>query len=122
MALPTLRKFTPETLGDQQRVFMRLLPRLLDFIHSKGYEVTLGDGYRSPVVFGGIGQATGYGHPSSYHKSRLAIDLNLFLDGIYLVHTDDHRKFGEYWESLHPMCTWGGRFNDGNHYSFGESR
>jgi hypothetical protein len=24
---------------------------------------------------------------------------------------------GEFWEGLHPLCRWGGRFNDGNHYS-----
>jgi hypothetical protein len=122
MPLPTLSKYKPTTLGNQQRLFMRLLPRLIDFAHSQGYELTLGDGYRSPVVFGKVGVSDGYGHPSSYHKSRLAIDLNLFLDGEYLYNTEDHRFLGEFWESLHPMCTWGGHFNDGNHYSLGEVR
>ena len=23
-----------------------------------------------------------------------------------------------YWETLHPLACWGGRFGDGNHYSF----
>ena len=42
--------------------------------------------------------------------------------GEYLVETEDHRFLGEFWESLDPMCTWGGRFQDGNHYSFGEGK
>ena len=39
-----------------------------------------------------------------------------------------HKPFGEFWESLHPDCRWGGNWdkdnnpfefgeNDGNHYS-----
>jgi len=49
---------------------------------------------------------------------RLAIDLNLFKDGEYLTDTEDHRFLGEFWESLGG--TWGGRWDDGNHYSWGE--
>ena len=44
-------------------------------------------------------------------------DLNLFKDGVYLTSDKDHEPFGIYWESLHPLCRWGGRFKDGNHYS-----
>jgi len=44
-------------------------------------------------------------------------DFNLFKDGVFLQGTEDHRPLGEYWESLDPLCRWGGRFNDGNHYS-----
>ena len=58
------------------------------------------------------------GHKDSNHKRKLAIDIDLFLDGrYYLTETGDHRKLGEFWESLHPLCRWGGRFGDGNHYS-----
>lgn len=84
-----------------------------------GYEVTLGDAYRDPRLHGSHGEKKGYGHRKSCHKLRLAIDLNLFLDGEYLTETEDHEKLGEWWESLHPLCRWGGRFSnpDGNHYS-----
>ena len=104
-------------LGDKQRLFMTLLPRLIDRAHELGYEVSLGDGYRDPRVFGEIGERDGYGHPRSAHKQRLAIDLNLFLDGVYCRKNEDHEQLGTFWESLHPECRWGGRFNDGNHYS-----
>ena len=80
---------------------------LIVFAYDKGYELTFGDAYRDSRVT--------YGHPESLHRSRLAIDLNLFKDQVYLTSTDDHRELGEYWESIGG--TWGGRFNDGNHYS-----
>jgi hypothetical protein len=57
------------------------------------------------------------GHKKSTHKMKLAIDLDLFLYGQYVVDTETHRALGEFWESLHPLCRWGGRFGDGNHYS-----
>ena len=104
-------------LGDKQRLFSRLIANLLEFAHSRGYEVTFGDFYRAQRVHGEIGEKVGYGHSKSAHKNRLASDLNLFLEGEYLTRTKDHEPLGIYWESLHPDCRWGGRFKDGNHYS-----
>ena len=85
-----------------------MVPRLVDYIFVRGYTCTLGDCYRDERVT--------YGHPNSMHRKRLAIDLNLFKDGKYLSDSEDHRQFGEYWESLSPKNTWGGK-EDGNHYS-----
>ena len=104
-------------LGDKQKLFMKLLPRLLDYIHELGYEATLGDGYRDPRSHGKLGAKGPYGNKFSCHKIRLAIDINLFKDGVYLTKTEDHQPIGEWWEKQHPMCCWGGRFDDGNHYS-----
>lgn len=106
------------TLGQKQRAFARLVARLIDRAHELGYEVTLGDAYRDPRLFGPVGESKGYGHRNSCHKSRLAIDLNLFRDGAFLQSTEDHRPLGEWWERQHEFARWGGRFNDGNHYSF----
>jgi len=103
------------SLGEKQRLFTRLLPRLLDKAHELGFEVSLGDAYRDPRVFGAIGVRQGYGESRSAHKQRLAIDLNLFRDGKFLQATSDHQALGEWWESQGGV--WGGRFNDGNHYS-----
>ena len=72
-----------------------------------GYEVTFGDAYRDPRVK--------YGAKNSLHRKRLAVDLNLFKNGRWLKTTAAHRPLGEYWESIGG--TWGGRFDDGNHYS-----
>ena len=93
--------------GSKQRKFTRMVADLIIFAYDNGYELTFGDAYRDSRVT--------YGHPESLHRSRLAIDLNLFKDQVYLKTTDDHRELGEYWESIGG--TWGGRFSDGNHYS-----
>lgn len=108
------------SLGQRQREFSLMVAELILHAYNEGYEITLGDAYRDPRVFGRSGEKKGYGHSKSYHKQRLAIDLNLFKNGKYLASTEDHRPLGEHWESMGG--TWGGRFNDGNHYSYGESR
>lgn len=106
------------TLGQKQRAFAKLLPRLIDKAHELGFEVTLGDAYRDPRVHGKVGEKAAYGAAYSMHKSRCAIDLNLFKNGEYCTKTSDHKPLGEWWEQQHPLACWGGRFNDGNHYSF----
>jgi len=106
------------SLRTTQSEFAKLVPRLIDKAFELGYEVTLGDSFRDPRVFGELGVKLGYGHPKSAHKQRLAIDLNLFKDGKFLETTEDHRLLGEWWEKQHPLARWGGRFQDANHYSF----
>lgn len=107
-------------LLQQQHKFTRMLVQLLTKAHSLGYEITLGDAYRDSRLFGAFGERKGYGESKSFHKLRLAIDLNLFKDNKYLPDTSSHEELGKYWESLGG--TWGGRFSvaDGNHYSLGE--
>lgn len=104
-----------ETLGQKQRRFVKMVAKLIDFAHANGYELTFGDAYRDPRLHGEMGVKKGYGHSKSNHKIRLAVDFNLFKDGKFLTTSEDHKPLGEYWESIGG--TWGGRFNDGNHYS-----
>lgn len=130
------------TLGEKQRLFASLLPKLIEWAFAHGYEVTLGEVKRSdeqaeinamgtegrerlagfieglfPVLAAKIRNNTGSGIRGGTHELSLGADLNLFRDGVYLTETEDHRPLGEYWESLYPLCRWGGRFGDGNHYS-----
>ena len=106
------------SLRKKQSEFAKLVARLIDKAHELGYEITLGDAYRDPRVHGALGVRKSYSHPNSAHKVRLAIDLNLFKDGEFLEQTSDHQPLGEWWEKQHELARWGGRFNDGNHYSF----
>ena len=96
------------SLRAKQSQFARMVPRLIDKAHELGFEVTLGDSYRDPRC--------PYGSKSSRHRSRLAIDLNLFKDGRYLDKTEDHALLGMWWEESGGI--WGGRFEDGNHYEW----
>lgn len=104
------------SLSDSQQKFSVMMAQLILFIHSRGHGVTFGDAYRDPRVHGEFGESEGYGHPKSNHKRRLAVDLNLFKDGKFLVTSEAHSQFGQYWEFLHPCNRWGGRYDDANHY------
>ena len=104
-------------LSVKQRKFTRLIADLIQYAYNRGFELTFGDAYRDPRC--------PYGAEKSLHKQRLAVDFNLFKDGVYLDKTEDWTPLGEYWESLDPDCCWGGRFrtsaggagSDGNHLS-----
>lgn len=107
-----------KSIGVRQREFALELARLVVWINQQGFEVSFGDAYRDPRVHGDWGEKRGYGSAVSYHKRRLAVDLNIFLNGRYLRSTAAHRFAGEEWERRGG--TWGGRWDDGNHYSWGE--
>lgn len=97
------------TLRQQQSKFVRMVSLLIHHATELGCELTFGDAYAHA------------GHrQDSFHYKRLAIDLNLFINGKYQITTEAHRPLGEYWESIGG--SWGGYFEnpDGNHYSLGE--
>jgi hypothetical protein len=96
------------SLSRKQRDFVKAIGKLINFAYDNGYELTFGDTYPGK-----------YKHiKGSFHERGLAVDLNLFKDGKYMRETLDHKPLGLFWESLGG--TWGGRFRDGNHYSWGE--
>ncbi len=105
-------------LGEQQELFSKLIAQHITWLIAQGYGVRIGDVFRDPRVHGKVGEkVASYGAAYSMHKSKCAADLNLTWDGKYLSKTKDHLESGEKWESRHELCCWGGRFNDGNHYS-----
>lgn len=114
MDLPQV-DITKLTLAQKQRRFVLMKAKLIEFAYDNGYELTDGDAYRDPRSHGAMGVQGVYGRARSAHKQRLAQDFNLFRKGLFLTTTEDHRPLGEFWESIGG--TWGGRFNDGNHYS-----
>lgn len=130
------------TLRQKQSLHLRLLAQLISYATQRGYEFTAGEYKRSdeqaeinaigaqarevlakmiagvfPTLAVKIRNNVGSGIRASLHEIGLAIDLNLFRDGKFLAASEDHQPLGEYWESLHPLARWGGRFKDGNHYS-----
>lgn len=89
------------SLRAKQSKFVHMIALLILHAEQLGYEITFAEAYRKDDRL--------------LHGSRLAIDLNLFQDGNYIVTTEGHLPLGEYWESIGGA--WGGRFDDGNHYS-----
>lgn len=111
------------TMRERQSRFAAMAARLILRAIEMGYEVTLGDAYRDTRLHGYFGQQRGYGAAKSYHKLRLAIDLNLFKDGVYLQDTEAYQPLGSWWRDVEGG-TWGGDFSkpDGNHFSLGEGQ
>lgn len=105
-------------LSEKQQIFARNIALLMMYAFNRGYEITFGEATRDYET--AVRNAeNGTGIVNSLHLIRLALDLNLFKDGVYLSRSSDHAELGEFWKSLHPLNRWGGDFSrpDGNHYS-----
>lgn len=104
------------TLGEKQRSFPPLVAQLIEWAYKQGFELTFGECYRTPEQ-AALNAQNGSGISNSLHTQRLAIDLNLFIDGVYQTSTEAYRPMGEFWESLGGA--WGGRFSkpDADHFS-----
>lgn len=108
---------------DEQWAFLLDVAKLINFANEKGYILTGGDLYRS-IEQAKFNAEAGTGIVDSLHTRRLAIDLNLFIGGIYVgIDKEDdveqYRPLGEYWKSLSVLNRWGGDFKkrkDPNHF------
>lgn len=103
-------------LRQKQSLFLQLVAHLIDFAYSEGYELTFGEAWRSPEEALRLSKIK-VGIRRSLHCDRLAVDLLLFKNGVYLTKSEAYLELGMFWESLHPECAWGGHFQDGNHFS-----
>lgn len=104
---------------EKQHLFLKLVARLILWVDEQPeYQLTGGELYRSPKE-AQENAAKGIGISNSNHSKRLAIDLNLFINGQYVTASADYKRLGDYWKALHPLCRWGGDFAkpDGNHFS-----
>ena len=109
------------SLSQQQQKFSYYCTMLFKWIYEQpGYSFTFGEAYRTPeqaVIYAKAGK----GIIDSLHCQRLAIDINLFIDGVYQTTTEAYKPLGTYWKSLDPNCKWGGDFitrKDGNHFQY----
>ena len=117
------------TLSQKQGRFTVLVAKLILFTEGRGEVLTFGEAYRSPEEAARLLRA-GKGIAKSLHTSRLAIDLNLFIGGVYQTDSAAYEPLGVWWEAQSTAelsCHWGGRFiganglpeTDGNHFSCG---
>lgn len=105
-------------LSEKQHVFTANVAKLIAWAWNQGYRLSFGEAWR-PSETAALYAKQGRGVSRSTHSVRLAVDLNLFVDGVYQPDTAAHKPLGAYWKSLHPLNRWGGDFKrqDGNHYS-----
>jgi hypothetical protein len=102
----------------KQSIFALNVSKLIQFAFSKGYEITLGEALRTPeqqAIYLKTGKSK---TENSKHLNRLAIDLMLFKDDVFLTKTEDYTFLGDYWKELNTENVWGGDFSfgDGNHF------
>ncbi len=104
------------TLRQAQCKFSWMLGNLICFAYSQGFEIAMGEGTIMVVYCPHCKKKVSVHRKGSLHHVKLGQDIDLFKDGVYLRKTSDHKVLGAYWISLGG--SWGGDFNDGNHYSY----
>ena len=112
-------------VGEKQELFARCHAKLLAKAFKLGFEVRQRDLWRSKEEAARLARK-GVGIRNSLHCKGLAIDLYIRRPGGNILWaTERYRALGEYWETLHPLCFWGGRTakandrlrHDGGHFS-----
>lgn len=106
------------SLSDEQWKFLKDVAKLIEFIDEKGHKATGGELQRTKEqqalhVKNGVSWTS-----DSYHLKQLAIDLHIFINGVYLgmcsnAEAFKHSEFiGAYWENLDSKNVWGGRWKN----------
>lgn len=113
------------SLVSQQAAFLLDVCKLIQYATDQGWTVTGGELYRTVEqqrlhVKAGRSQTM-----NSLHLQRLAIDLNFFRNGQIVWDKTSLAPLGAYWESLHPLNSWGGngvKLVDTPHFSRGNGK
>jgi hypothetical protein len=119
-ALTVLDNYAAFTLRQKQALFCRELARLIAWVYTHpGWEVRFGEGYVADTD-SRDGDHDGPHMAGGGHYTRLAMDLMLDVDGVWI--RGWHAAWdaiGAQWRSQHPLCRWGGDFRsrDYNHFS-----
>ena len=106
----------------EQAAFLLDVGRLINKATELGFVVTAGELYRTPEqqeIYVKTGRSKTM---NSLHLQRRAVDLNFFLNGKLTYDKAVLAPLGAYWESLHPLNSWGGngvKLVDTPHFSRG---
>ena len=108
-------------LSEKQQIFAVNSAKLILYINEQGYSCTFGEAFRTPEQ-AEWNAARGIGIKDSQHCKRLALDLNLFKDGVYCADGESWQQFGAHWKTLNTLNRWGGDFlrKDFNHVEMQE--
>lgn len=106
----------------EQAAFLLDVCLLINKATEMGFQVTAGELYRTPEqqqIYVKTGRSRTM---NSLHLQRRAVDLNFFVNGKLCYDKDTLAPLGAYWESLHPLNSWGGngvKLVDTPHFSRG---
>jgi hypothetical protein len=103
------------SLGREQEAFSRDLVRLISYAHSLGYEVRIGEVFRTPEQQKWYVQTGRSRTMNSNHLRKCAADLHFTKNG-QLCYPPE---LGKFWETLNPKNSWGGHwksFKDSPHF------
>jgi hypothetical protein len=106
----------------EQAAFLLDLAKLIEYATAQGFQVTAGELYRTPEqqqIYVKTGRSRTM---NSLHLQRRAVDLNFFKDGKLTYDKKILAPLGLFWESLHPLNSWGGngvKLVDTPHFSRG---
>lgn len=106
----------------EQAAFLLDVCKLIQKATEMGLVVTAGELYRTPEqqqIYVKTGRSRTM---NSLHLQRRAVDLNFFKDGKLTYDKATLAPLGAFWESLHPLNSWGGngvKLPDLPHFSRG---
>ena len=105
------------TLREKQSLFLLNAAKLIQWAFDNGFELTGGELLRTKeqqeIYFKSEKSQT----MNSRHLQKLAIDLNLFIDGKYRTEKVAYAPIAEHWKSLHPDNVAGYDWGwDANHF------
>jgi len=93
----------------QQAAFLLDACELIAYATKQGFTVTGGELFRTPeqqAIYVKMGRSK---TTNSQHLNRMAIDLNLFLNG-KLCTREQVKPLGDWWEAKNPANRWGGNW------------
>lgn len=99
------------SLVSEQAAFLLDASRLIQKATQMGFVVTGGELFRTAeqqAIYVKTGRSKTM---NSNHLKRLAIDLNVFKDGVLCYDIAVLKPLGDYWESINPKNSWGGNWN-----------
>jgi D-alanyl-D-alanine carboxypeptidase len=116
-ALRSVPEFTAlGSIRPKQTIFLNNAAKLILFANElPGYEITGGELHRTKEQQA-IYLAKGLSKTmNSRHLDRLAIDLNVFINGVYRTDKAAYQPLADYWRKLDPNnvsgCDWNWDYN-----------
>jgi peptidoglycan L-alanyl-D-glutamate endopeptidase CwlK len=114
-------------LSEKQGIFLLNVAKLIQWVNDQDQYVTGGELLRTKEQQQIYVDSWKSKTLDGKHLEKLAIDLNLFINGIYRTDTEAYKPLGQFWVSLHSDNRWGGdwnkdgaiedeKFKDGNHF------